>query len=60
MSNEQRKEIIKSFAFGMPPEDVAKLEDISLQEAEQIFYDEADLIAHKKNFLNYAMPMEGW
>ena len=59
MSNEQRKEIIKSFVFGMSPEDVAKLEDISLQEAEQIFYDEADLIAHKKNFLNYAMPMEG-
>ncbi|MGN1135192.1 MAG: hypothetical protein ACI4SF_03130 [Oscillospiraceae bacterium] len=51
MNNEQKSEIIKSFALGMSANEIAKVEGISEAEAEQISYDCADEIARKKAFM---------
>lgn len=51
MNNEQKNEIIKSFAFGMTAAEIAAVEDITEAEAEQIAYDCADEIARKKTFM---------
>lgn len=51
MNNEQKSEIIKSFAYGMTAADIAKIEGITEAEAEQIAYDCADEIARKKAYL---------
>ena len=51
MNNEQKNEIIKSFALGMTAEEISKVEGITEAEAEQIAYDEADAIARKKAFM---------
>lgn len=50
MNNEQKSEIIKSFAYGMTAAEIAKIEGISIEEAEQLAYDCADEIAHKKAY----------
>lgn len=51
MNNEQKSEVIKSFALGMTAEEISKVEGISKAEAEQIAYDCADEIARKKAFM---------
>jgi hypothetical protein len=51
MNNEQKSEIIKSFALGMTASDIAEVEGITEAEAEQISYDCADEIARKKAFM---------
>lgn len=51
MNNEQKNEILKSFALGMTAEEISKVEGITEAEAEQIAYDEADAIARKKAFM---------
>ncbi|MGN0608832.1 MAG: hypothetical protein ACI4J6_06470 [Oscillospiraceae bacterium] len=51
MNNEQKNEIIKSFALGMTAEEISKVEGISKAELEQISYDDADAIARKKAFM---------
>ncbi|MGN1137073.1 MAG: hypothetical protein ACI4SF_12750 [Oscillospiraceae bacterium] len=51
MNNEQKSEIIKSFALGMTAAEIAAVEGISTEEAEQISYDEADAISRKKAFM---------
>ena len=51
MNNEQKNEIIKSFALGMSAEEISKVEGISKAELEQIEYDCADEIACKKAFM---------
>lgn len=51
MNNEQKNEIVKSFAFGMTAAEISKVEGITEAEAEQIAYDEADAIARKKAFM---------
>ena len=51
MNNEQKSEIIKSFAYGMTAAAIAKIEGITEAEAEQIAYDCADEIARKKAYL---------
>ena len=51
MNNEQKNEIIKSFALGMTAEEISKVEGISKAELEQIEYDCADEIACKKAFM---------
>lgn len=51
MNNEQKNELIKSFALGMTAEEISKVEGISKAELEQISYDEADAIARKKAFM---------
>lgn len=50
MTNEQREEIIKSLAYGMKPEDIADIEDVSVETVEQIYQDYADDVAYKKKF----------
>ena len=52
MNNEQKSEIIKSFSLGMTASEIAAVEGISTEEAEQIAYDEAEAIARKKAFIN--------
>lgn len=42
MSNEQVKEIIKSLSFGMSAEEVAEVEEVSVEEIKQIQVDYAD------------------
>lgn len=42
MSNEQVKEIIKSLSFGMAAEEVAEVEEVSVEEIKQIQVDYAD------------------
>lgn len=42
MSNEQLKEIIKSLSFGMSAEEVAEVEEVSVEEIKQIQVDYAD------------------
>lgn len=51
MNNEQKNEILKSFALGMTAEEISKVEGITEAEAEQIAYDCADEIARKKAFM---------
>lgn len=51
MSNEQKNEIIKSFALGMTAEQIATVENITVEEAQQIAYDCADEISRKKAFM---------
>lgn len=50
MTNEQREEIIKSLAYNMKPEDIADIEDVSVETVEQIYQDHADEVAYKKKF----------
>ena len=50
MTNEQREEIIKSLAYNMKPEDIADVEDVSVETVEQIYQDYADDVAYKKKF----------
>lgn len=42
MSNEQIKEIIKSFSFGMSAEQIAEVEEVPVEEIKQIQVDYAD------------------
>ena len=42
MSNEQVKEIIKSLSFGMSAEEVAEVEEVSVEEIKQIQVDYAN------------------
>lgn len=42
MSNEQLKEIIKSLSFEMSAEEVAEVEEVSVEEIKQIQVDYAD------------------
>ena len=42
MSNEKVKEIIKSLSFGMSAEEVAEVEEVSVEEIKQIQVDYAD------------------
>ena len=42
MSNEQVKETIKSLSFGMSAEEVAEVEEVSVEEIKQIQVDYAD------------------
>lgn len=42
MSNEQVKEIIKSLSFGMTVEEIAEVEEVSVEEIKQIQVDYAD------------------
>lgn len=51
MNNEQKNEIVKSFALGMTAAEIAEVEGITEAEAEQISYDCADEIARKKSFM---------
>lgn len=51
MNNEQKNEIVKSFALGMTAEEISKVEGISKAKLEQIEYDSADEIARKKAFM---------
>lgn len=51
MNNEQKNEIVKSFALGMTAAEIAEVEGITEVEAEQISYDYADEIARKKAFM---------
>lgn len=51
MNNEQKSEIIKSFALGITAAEIAAVEGISTEEAEQISYDCADEITRKKAFM---------
>ena len=51
MNNEQKNEIIKSFALGMTAAEIAAVEGITESEAEQIAYDCADEISRKKAFM---------
>lgn len=50
MTNEQREEIIKSLAYGMKPEEIATIEDVSAEAVEQIYQDYAEDVAYKKKF----------
>lgn len=50
MDVEKINEINKSFAFGFTAEQVSTIENISLAEAEQIMYDNADEIALQKEY----------
>lgn len=50
MTNEQREEIIKSLAYGMKPEEIADIEDVSVESVEQIYQDHAEDVAYKKKF----------
>lgn len=50
MTNEQREEIIKSLAYGMKPEEIANIEDVSAEAVEQIYQDYAEDVAYKKKF----------
>lgn len=50
MTNEQREEIIKSLAYNMKPEDIADIEDVSVETVEQIYQDYAEDVACKKKF----------
>ena len=50
MTNEQREEIIKSLAYGMKPEDIADVENVSVEKVEQIYQDYAEDVAYKKKF----------
>ena len=52
MNNEQKSEIIKSFALGMTAAEIAAVEGITESEAKQISYDCADEIARKKAFMD--------
>lgn len=42
MTNEQIKEIIKSFSFGMSAEEIAEVEEVSVEEIKQIQIKYAD------------------
>ncbi|MEE7583480.1 MAG: hypothetical protein UDO63_09850 [Oscillospiraceae bacterium] len=42
MTNEQIKEIIKSFNFGMSAEQIAEVEEVPVEEIKQIQVDYAD------------------
>lgn len=42
MSNEQIKEVIKSFSFGMSAEQIAEVEEVSVEKIKQIQVDYAD------------------
>ena len=50
MTNEQREEIIKSLAYGVKPEEIADIEDVSAETVEQIYQDHAEDVAYKKKF----------
>lgn len=50
MTNEQREEIIKSLAYGMKPEEIADIENVSVESIEQIYQDHAEDVAYKKKF----------
>lgn len=50
MTNEQREEIIKSLAYGTKPEEIADIEDVSVEAVEQIYQDHAEDVAYKKKF----------
>ena len=51
MNEEKRSEIIKSLAYGMAAEEIASLEDVTVEEVEQIHRDCAEEIANKKSWL---------
>lgn len=50
MSNEKKSEIIKSLAYGMATEEIASLEDVTVEEVRQFERDCADEIANKKSW----------
>ncbi len=52
MNNEQKSEIIKSFALGMTAEQIAAVENITVEEAQQITCDCADEISRKRRLQN--------
>lgn len=51
MTDEKRKEIIKSLAMDMSVEQIAALEGVPVSEAEQIKYDYADRVERKRKWL---------
>lgn len=51
MNNEKKSEIIKSLAYGMAAEEIASLEDVTVEEVQQIRRDCADEIADKKSWV---------
>lgn len=51
MTDEKRKEIIKSLAMDMSVEQIAALEDVPVSEVEQIKYDYADRMERKRKWL---------
>lgn len=50
MNNEKKSEIIKSLAYGMETEEIASLEDVTVEEVQQIRRDCADKITDKKSW----------
>ena len=50
MNEEKRSEIIKSLAYGMAAEEIASLEDVTVEEVEQVRKGCTDEIADKKSW----------
>lgn len=50
MTNEKKEEIIKALAYEISPDDIADIEDVSIEIVEQIYHDHADDVAQKKKF----------
>lgn len=54
MTNQKINEVIKAFAYGETPEQIAEAEGISANAAEQIQQEHADDIAEEKTMLQEA------
>lgn len=54
MTNQKTNEVIKAFAYGETPEQVAEAEGISAEAAKQVQREHADDIAEEKTMLQEA------